>query len=56
MSRIMFNVDDLDDVVQQLASRGGQLLGEVVQYDDAYKLCYLRGPEGIIIALAQDIG
>ena len=55
MSRIMFNVDNIDDVVARLASRGGRLLGEIVQYEDAYRLCYMRGPEGVIIALAQDM-
>jgi len=55
MSRIMFNVDDIDDVVARLAGRGGRLLGEIVQYENAYRLCYLRGPEGVIIALAQDM-
>ena len=52
----MFDVDDSTMSSQRLASRGGQLLGEIVHYEDAYRLCYLRGPEGIIIALAQDIG
>lgn len=56
MSRIMFNVDDIDDVVERLGRLGGQLVGEIVRYEDAYRLCYLRGPEGIMIALAQDIG
>jgi catechol 2,3-dioxygenase-like lactoylglutathione lyase family enzyme len=56
MSRVMFNVDDLDGVVERLEALGGELVGEVVQYEDAYRLCYLRGPEGIIVALAQDLG
>ena len=56
MSRIMFNVDDIDDVVERLEALGGELVGEIVQYEDTYRLCYLRGPEGIIVALAQDIG
>ena len=55
MSRIMFNVDNIDEVVARLASRGGRLVGEIVQYEDAYRLCYMRGPEGVIIALAQDM-
>jgi catechol 2,3-dioxygenase-like lactoylglutathione lyase family enzyme len=55
MGRIMFNVDDIDDVVERLQALGGELVGEIVQYADAYRLCYLRGPEGIILALAQDI-
>jgi catechol 2,3-dioxygenase-like lactoylglutathione lyase family enzyme len=54
--RIMFAVDDIDDVLARLQARGGELVGEVVQYEDKYRLCYLRGPEGIIIALAQEIG
>jgi catechol 2,3-dioxygenase-like lactoylglutathione lyase family enzyme len=54
--RIMFAVDDLDDVLARLQARGGTLVGEVVQYEDTYRLCYLRGPEGIIVALAQEIG
>ena len=56
MSRIMFAVDDLDDVVERLQALGGELVGEIVQYGDSYRLCYLRGPEGIILALAQEIG
>ena len=56
MGRMMFSVDDIDDVVSRLQALGGELVGEVVQYEDTYRLCYLRGPEGIVIALAQDIG
>jgi catechol 2,3-dioxygenase-like lactoylglutathione lyase family enzyme len=56
MGRIMFNVDDIDDVVERLQALGGELVGEIVQYEDAYRLCYLRGPEGIIVALAQELG
>ena len=55
MSRIMFTVDDIDDVVKRLQSLGGELVGEIVRYEDAYRLCYLRGPEGIIVALAQEL-
>ena len=51
--RIMFAVDDLDDVVARLLARGAERVGEVVQYEDAYRLCYIRGPEGIIVALSQ---
>jgi catechol 2,3-dioxygenase-like lactoylglutathione lyase family enzyme len=54
--RIMFAVDDIDDVRARLRDYGGELIGEVVQYEDKYRLCYLRGPEGIIVALAQEIG
>jgi catechol 2,3-dioxygenase-like lactoylglutathione lyase family enzyme len=56
MSRVMFNVDDLDDAVKRLAVLGGVLVGEIVRYEDAYRLCYLRGPEGIIVGLAEDLG
>ena len=55
MNRIMFAVDDIDDVVERLQGLGGELVGEIVRYEDAYRLCYLRGPEGIIIALAQEL-
>jgi catechol 2,3-dioxygenase-like lactoylglutathione lyase family enzyme len=51
--RIMFAVDDIHNVVGRLRSHGAELVGEVVQYEDSYKLCYVRGPEGIIIALAE---
>jgi catechol 2,3-dioxygenase-like lactoylglutathione lyase family enzyme len=54
--RIMFAVDDIDDVVARLRSHGAELLGEIVQYEDIYRLCYLRGPEGIIIGLAEQLG
>ena len=55
MGRIMFNVDDVDAVVGRLGALGGKLVGEIVDYEDIYRLCYLRGPEGIVIALAQDL-
>jgi catechol 2,3-dioxygenase-like lactoylglutathione lyase family enzyme len=54
--RIMFTVDDLDDVVARLRSHGGELVGEIAQYEDIYRLCFLRGPEGIIIGLAEQLG
>jgi catechol 2,3-dioxygenase-like lactoylglutathione lyase family enzyme len=54
--RIMFAVDDIDDVVARLRSRGAQLVGEIAQYEDIYRLCYLRGPEGIIVGLAEQLG
>ena len=54
--RIMFAVDDTDDVLARLRGHGAELIGDVVQYEDKYRLCYLRGPEGIIVALAQEIG
>src|SRR3954462_15528442 len=51
--RIMFAVEDLDDVVARLRSHGAELVGAVAQYEDIYRLCFLRGPEGIIIGLAE---
>jgi catechol 2,3-dioxygenase-like lactoylglutathione lyase family enzyme len=51
--RIMFAVDDVDDVVARLRSHGAELVGEIAQYEDIYRLCFLRGPEGIIIGLAE---
>jgi catechol 2,3-dioxygenase-like lactoylglutathione lyase family enzyme len=51
--RIMFAVDDLDDVVARLRRHGGELVGEVAQYEDVYRLCFLRAPEGFIIGLAE---
>src|SRR5438270_4475118 len=53
--RVMFAVDDIDETLGRLGKRGAQLVGEVVQYKDAYRLCYIRGPEGILIALAQEL-
>jgi catechol 2,3-dioxygenase-like lactoylglutathione lyase family enzyme len=53
--RIMFAVDDIDDVVARLRSRGAELVGEIAQYEDIYRLCFLRGPEGIIIGLAEQL-
>jgi catechol 2,3-dioxygenase-like lactoylglutathione lyase family enzyme len=52
---VMFAVDDLDDVLARLEPHGGVLVGEVVQYEDVYRLCYVRGPAGIIVALAEEI-
>ncbi len=54
--RIMFTVENLDDVLARLRARGAELLGELVQYEDSYRLCYIRGPEGIIIGLAEQLG
>lgn len=53
--RIMFAVTDIDDVVARLEKRGAELVGEVVRFENAYRLCYLRGPEGILIALAEPL-
>jgi catechol 2,3-dioxygenase-like lactoylglutathione lyase family enzyme len=54
--RIMFAVEDLDDVLARLRRHGAELVGEVAQYEDVYRLCFLRGPEGIIIGLAEQLG
>ncbi len=54
--RVMFAVDDLDDTLGRLAEHGAEVVGEVVQYEDAYRLCYIRGPEGILLGLAQELG
>jgi predicted enzyme related to lactoylglutathione lyase len=51
--RIMFAVDDIDDVLARLRTHGAELIGEVIQYEDTYRLCYIRGPEGIIVGLAE---
>jgi catechol 2,3-dioxygenase-like lactoylglutathione lyase family enzyme len=53
--RIMFAVDDIDDVVDRLRNHGAELVGEIAQYEDSYRLCFLRGPEGIIIGLAEQL-
>jgi catechol 2,3-dioxygenase-like lactoylglutathione lyase family enzyme len=53
--RIMFAVEDIDDVVARLRGHGGELLGEIAQYEDSYRLCFLRGPEGLIIGLAEQL-
>jgi len=53
--RIMFTVDDIDDVVARLRSHGAELVGDIAQYEDSYRLCFLRGPEGIIIGLAEQL-
>ena len=54
--RVMFAVDDIDETLDRLRKRGAQLVGEVVQYRDSYRLCYIRGPEGLLIGLAQELG
>ena len=53
--RVMFAVDDIDETLDRLCKRGARLVGEVVQYKDAYRLCYIRGPEGILIGIAQEL-
>ncbi|HEY1811079.1 MAG TPA: VOC family protein [Kofleriaceae bacterium] len=55
LHRVMFAVDDIDDALGRLRRHGAELVGEVVQYEHNYRLCYLRGPAGIIVALAQDL-
>ena len=55
LRRIMFTVDDLDDVVARLRRHGAELVGEIAQYEDIYRLCFVRGPEGIIIGLAEHL-
>ena len=54
--RVMFTVDDIDETLARLRKRGAQLVGEVVQYEDSYRLCYIRGPEGLLIGLAEQLG
>jgi catechol 2,3-dioxygenase-like lactoylglutathione lyase family enzyme len=56
LRHVSFAVDDIDAVVAGLLARGGELVGEVVRYENSYRLCYIRGPEGIIIELAEPIG
>src|SRR5207248_11672360 len=53
--RIMFAVEDIDEVLARLRAHGAELVGELEQYEDSYRLCYIRGPEGIIIALAEQL-
>jgi catechol 2,3-dioxygenase-like lactoylglutathione lyase family enzyme len=53
--RIMFAVDDIEDVLSRLQAHGAELVGELEQYEDSYRLCYVRGPEGILIALAEQL-
>ena len=53
--RVMFTVDDIDETLVRLRGRGARLVGEVVQYQDTYRLCYIRGPEGLLIGLAEEL-
>lgn len=53
--RVMFTVADIDEMVERLGRRGAELVGEVVQYENAYRLCYIRGPEGLLIGLAEEL-
>lgn len=54
--RAMFTVSDIDETLARLRKHGAQLVGDVVQYEDSYRLCYLRGPEGLLIGLAEPLG
>ena len=54
--RVMFAVDDIDETLARLSRRGATLVGELVQYESSYRLCYIRGPEGILVGLAQQLG
>jgi len=54
--RVMFTVEDIDDTLARLRKYGAEVLDKVVQYEDTYRLCYIRGPEGILIGLAQELG
>ena len=54
--RVMFTVDDIDDTLERLQKLGAQLVGEVVQYENTYRLCYVRGPEGLLLGLAEELG
>jgi catechol 2,3-dioxygenase-like lactoylglutathione lyase family enzyme len=54
--RLMFAVDDIEEVLVRLRAHGAELIGEITQYEDTYRLCYVRGPEGIMVALAEQLG
>lgn len=54
--RVMFTVTDIDELVSRLIKKGAQLVGEVVQYEESYRLCYIRGAEGLLIGLAEQLG
>jgi len=56
LHRVMYAVDDIDDTLARLRAHGAELLGEVARYGDSYRLCYLRGPSGIVLALAEELG
>jgi len=53
--RTMFTVEDIDDTVSRLEKHGAQIVGEIVQYENMYRLCYIRGPEGILLGLAEEL-
>jgi hypothetical protein len=54
--RVMFTVGDIDELLARLLKHDAQLVGEVVQYENSYRLCYIRGPEGLLIGLAEELG
>jgi predicted enzyme related to lactoylglutathione lyase len=54
--RVMFTVEDIDEMLTRLRKRGALLVGDVVQYEDSYRLCHIRGPEGLLIGLAEQLG
>ncbi|MET9580463.1 VOC family protein [Streptomyces massasporeus] len=56
LRRVMFAVDDVEDVVTRLRAHGAELVGEIVQFENIYRLCYVRGPEGIVVGLAEQLG
>ncbi|MER5450954.1 VOC family protein [Streptomyces sp. NPDC002766] len=56
LRRVMFAVDDIEDVVDRLRSHGAELVGDIVQYENIYRLCYVRGPEDIVVGLAEELG
>lgn len=56
LHRVMFAVDDIDDTVARLRTHGAELLGEIAEYESVFRLCYLRGPAGVIVALAEQVG
>jgi catechol 2,3-dioxygenase-like lactoylglutathione lyase family enzyme len=56
MRRIMFLVEDLDGVVARLRAHGGELVGSIAQYEDVYRMCFVRGPEGVTVGLAEELG
>ncbi|MEV8433882.1 VOC family protein [Streptomyces chartreusis] len=56
LRRLMFAVDDIDDVVARVRAHGAELVGEIVQYENVYRLCYVRGPEDIVVGLAEELG
>jgi predicted enzyme related to lactoylglutathione lyase len=54
--RVMFTVDNIDELLPRLIAHGAKLVGEVVQYENSYRLCYIRGTEGILVGLAEELG